>query len=132
MKKMIFNLSMVAGFLLVAACGGGDSDFNGTFIGQETSQLGGGQSIQVTAQLQANGNNITGNYITSGQAGQQNGQVTGIVQGNQISQFVVNFNSGNGGSGCPLQGTGSQTQGVITMQMSGCGQQTTVQLRRQQ
>jgi|GEM_PF-6604540 len=131
MKKMIFNLSMVTAFLLVTACGGGDSDFNGTFIGQETSQMG-GQSMQVTAQLQRNGNNITGNYILSGQSGQQNGQVTGVVQGNQISQFVVNFSSGNGGSQCPLQGTGSQTQGVITMQMSGCGAQTTVQLRRQQ
>jgi hypothetical protein len=134
MKNVVLKFVFASCLVLLSACGGGDSDFDGTFIGEERS-LNSQVAANVTLTMSQSGQNITGTYTTSGTGfGPSSGTLSGVANANTV-QLTVSITPSQGGQACQLSGTATQTSGVITAQLSGNCQQSsfvTATLRRHQ
>lgn len=131
MRNVVLKFSFALAMVVLAACGGGDSDFSGTFIGTETSQ---GTQNRATVTLSQSGTNISGTFTSTPVSGGQavSGQLAGVTKGNTVTQLTLTSSGGI----CPsMTGTASQANRVITGTLNcvgGQGGTITFQVTRQQ
>lgn len=106
MRNVLLNIGLIVTIAAVSACGGGDSDFNGTYTGYQTAPT----QSSLTLTLTQNGESIGGQYqATATQGGQPvSGTISGTVQGSQATINVATQISGT------CSGSVTQTQGQIS------------------
>jgi hypothetical protein len=127
MNKAVQNFIFAGALVILSACGGGDSDFTGTFVGTESLQ---GSSNSLTVTLSQSGQQVTGNYTATSQYGGQ--PMTGYIQGTPNSNNLQTNVTVQAPQACTYTGTLTQTGGVLQGNLTGsCQGNTTLQVYAQ-